>query len=136
MAKRAAGEISMNLVKPDSLEVLYFGCKDVAGHYLYSKFTPNMRYESTPWGKHLDGGLLANNFNTTPTGKVSVSHKDGWTAIAFWDRSGDSRGGSNSVFLIASDVTGDQLLAMARVQWPEIFDRWGRTGLELRIEPL
>jgi hypothetical protein len=123
----------------EGVEVLYFGCYRVPGHCLYSKVTPNMRYEATPWGNSLDSGLLTDDYygaDTEPTGKVVVRHKDGWTAIAFWDRSGDSRPGSNTAFLAKADMTGEELLALARVQWPEVFDRRPGGWPPLKIDEL
>lgn len=118
-------------------EVLFFGCRDVPGHYLYAR-GKSIQYESSPWGTALDGGILTPDYyhaDKTITGEVAVAHKNGWTAIAFWDRSGDSRPGSNSAFLISEIITGDELLDLARQQWPEIFSRPDFPTLKFKLVP-
>ncbi len=124
-----------------SNEVLFFGCAGVPGHYLYGRGMRSLEYESSPWGMNLDSGLLASKEqrrsyeyanSTKPTGEyvvakkdgwTAVAKKDGWTAVAFWDRSGDSRPASNSAFLIAKDISGEELLSLAAEQFPRIFAR-------------
>lgn len=58
-----------------------------------------------------------------PQGKALVHHRDGWTALAFWDRTGDSRGNSCSVFVLEGDLDFDQALAAAGKLFPEVFER-------------
>lgn len=107
--------------------VIFFGCDSLPGrcnpgHYVKDRRNPRRSYEQTPWGTALDGGLLAG-VPDQVTGRVVVTKKDGWTSLAFWDRSGDSRGASNSAFMIAEDVSAERLLGLSREQWPEIFGR-------------
>lgn len=108
-------------------EVLFFGCYGSPGHGLNSPRTGYLRYDSTPWGNKLDGGLLTDDYykeaHKGVLGAVKVHHKDGWTAIAFWDRSGDSRGGSNTAFLVAAHMTGEELFELARQQWAKVCTR-------------
>lgn len=66
----------------------YFGCDGQAGHYM---FAPSMRTDfhfarKNPWGIDIDGGLLKGTKE-----KFIVAHKDGWTALAFWDNTVDTR---------------------------------------------
>ena len=103
------------------IEVLYFGCLREAGHYLHSKPYRRLNYEGTPWGVWLDTGLLPK--GEQYDGQVFSAKKDGWTAIAFWDRSVDTRPGSNSAFLVQADIPTDELMRLAREQWPEVFSR-------------
>jgi hypothetical protein len=108
-------------------EVLFFGCLDVPGHFLYSK-RRRINYEDSPWGTKLDGGLLTDDYaraNTQVTQPFIEAHKAGWTAVAFWDRSGDERPGSNSAFLVEADMSAETLLRLSREQWPEVFNRRG-----------
>ena len=114
---------------PIGLEVFFFGCYLVTGHYLYRRGGRHVDYTACPWGTNLDTGLLISRKDkyarpdTEPTENYTVARKDGWTAISFWDRSGDSRPGSNSAFLVAADVSDKELLALAKAQWPDIFSR-------------
>jgi hypothetical protein len=111
-------------------EVLFFGCYSnvrpgyyAAGHYLYSKHRRADARTDTPWGYKLDGGLLEGHGNKFQDDKYVVAKLDGWTAVSFWDNSGDSRGASNSAFVVHADITGEELLKLAREQWPEVFNR-------------
>lgn len=103
-------------------EVLYFGCLRAVGHFLHRTLNREVRFECQPWRNNLDGGLL-DSLPRQTEGVVVTAKKDGWTVIAFWDRSVDSRGNSNSAFLIQGDVTAEELLELARNQWPEVFSR-------------
>lgn len=58
-----------------------------------------------------------------PQGRALLHHRDGWTALAFWDRSCDSRGNSNSAFILEGEHDFDAALARARTLFPEIFER-------------
>lgn len=100
-------------------EVLYFGCYRDVGHDLRSKRNPRIRWNETAWGSSIDGGCF-------PDGRVwgvHVAKKDGWTALAVQDNSVDTRPGSHSTFVCAADITGKELLALAKEQWPEVFGR-------------
>lgn len=108
------------------IEVLYFGCLGEAGHYLKSK-SRNIRSHETPWGVYLDGGILK---GRTGSGQIVVDHKDGWTAIDFCDYSVDTRGGSHSAFIVAVELPGEEVLRLAKEQWPEVFSRKGFPQLE------
>ena len=57
-----------------------------------------------PWG-HVDGVLLWNSGSHADVpnreqaqGAAALRYKDGWTSLAWWDRSGDARYGSNTAF--------------------------------------
>lgn len=105
------------------------------GHFLHGKARRcRDTYEGIPWGHALDAGLLAPGdeyfrCDTTPDGKTKFCQLDGWSAVAFWDRSGgDTRPGCNSVFLTNATIGEVELLDLARRQWPEV---WGRAGFPL-----
>lgn len=105
------------------LEVWFFGCIGEPGHYLHR---PDGRIEWTrvhPWGSKIDGGLCGGNKYNIPDGVTYEHHKDGWTAVALWDRSGDSRPASNSVFLVWANASTAEILSAARQQWPQVFTR-------------
>lgn len=93
----------------------YFGCWRQSGHYFFTEGMASAResYNATkarlPWDR-IDGALY-------PSGEQSeaaLHHAGGWTALAMADRTVDSRGGSNSVFLFKDTLTFDQALARAR----------------------
>lgn len=126
--------------------VWFFGCNEVSGHYLFLSANgfvsrPN-EYPPAgcPW-KHLDGNLAPR--STTPTasdkfgscygrpttyevpqGHAALHHKDDWTALAFWDRTGDTRGASNSVFLTHDVCDFDEMVRRSREAFPTIWARF------------
>ncbi len=105
------------------MRAYYFGCVEQAGHYMH---TPDLRHDwefmrTNPWGNKIDGGLVPKR-----EGRFAITRKDGWTALAFVDNTVDSRPGSNSAFLAEGDFDLDQMLAIAKEQFPAI---WKRCGL-------
>jgi hypothetical protein len=118
-------------VKAPAPKVFYFGCMGKKGHRLYDADGEDMhRIVTTPWGSYPDGtlcpeGLVLRNLgeasNAQPEGKALLHHKDGWTALGFWDRSGDDRWNSNSNFLVRGTYTFDEMLALAKEQFRGIF---------------
>jgi len=110
------------LVSGAWLEVLYFGCLGQVGHYLHTKSSRSLRSESTPWGDTLDGGVIP---ERSTYGILYTGKKGGWTAIAAWDNSVDTRPGSHSTFVVAADISTEEILHLAREQWPEVFSRRG-----------
>lgn len=111
------------------LDVWCFGCIGQPGHYLRR---PNRRLcfdgKAQPWGWDLDGGLCEGEKRQRTDGTTWEHHKDGWSAVAFWDQSGDERGASCTVFLVQAEASRDQILEAARIQWPEV---WNRPGFPL-----
>lgn len=105
----------------------YFGCVGDEGHYLWDAGLTKQRikviYEGQPWGVEIDSGLCPKG-SSGPEGIARLHQRDGWTAIAFWDRSEDSRPGSNSVFLFQELLTFDEALARARATFQTIFARF------------
>lgn len=124
--KHSSAAPALGVAVGSPLEVWSFGCIGEPGHYLRR---PNGRHEwnekAQPWGWKLDGGLCEGNPCGPLDGKTWEHHKDGWTAVALWDRSGDSRGASCTVFLVHAEATTEQIIAAARIQWPQIFNRRG-----------
>lgn len=122
-------------------EVAYFGClrgaygHREAGHHLYRmvdgrlQSLPWTAIDLTPWGKAIDSSLApcsspSRHSREMKQGWALLHQADGWTALSFWDRSGDSRGNSNSTFLVEETTSFDDLLARARETWPQLFDRF------------
>lgn len=107
-------------------EVYFFGQYGSAGHYLHYK-GKKRTIDEQPWGDHIDGGPLKQyRIPDDPKAREwCCDRKDGWTLIAIWDRSGDSRPGSHSTFIIEADIPSQDLWTLARAQWPEVFKRPG-----------
>lgn len=111
---------------------LYFGCWGEAGHYLW---TPDHRSEhrvtnfdlNRLFRGEIDSGFCPK-LDDQPQGVAALHHaRDGnardYTALAFWDRTGDSRGNSNSCFIFDGTLTAEEVLARARKVFPELMAR-------------
>lgn len=112
------------------MRCFYFGVWDKggAGHYLHVPGGTASRREAErvlPFAMHiLDSHLLPQEGPQTE-GIVYRSLINGWTVLSFWDRSGDSRGRSNSAFIMDGDYATLAGLAIARERFPAIFARFG-----------
>lgn len=57
-------------------------------------------------------------------GRARMHWFEGWSILAFWDRTGDHRGGSMSCFLASEILSFDELVAAAREAYPTIWKRF------------
>jgi hypothetical protein len=112
------------------MKVFYFGCYDDKGHYALAADGLGLRYsaeerdfvKNNPWSYKIDGGLCRSWPQTE--GEALIHHKDGWTALSFWDRSIDSRPGSNSNFLAEGTYTFAEMVEIATKNFPSIMKRF------------
>lgn len=115
-------------------DVLYFGCIDSAGHYLweFAGGRPRILSCRDPRCRMLSrfDGLLC---PADATEGVALRHDiHGYGVLAYWDRSVDSRPGSSSAFFLKGSHSNDELLAEARRAFPGVFKRIdGRFSVEL-----
>lgn len=56
-------------------------------------------------------------------GQFALHHRDGWTALAWWDRSGRNGFWSNAGLYAQGTFTADEMLAMGAVQFPNVMRR-------------
>lgn len=108
--------------------LIYFGCGDRPGHFFWKperfphRFGPDPRHHlpTFPW-EHVDGTLPPQDDRTEG---VAVAHyANGWTALAWWDYSVDSRGGCNSALFVNEHVTPKRLIELGREHFPAVFER-------------
>lgn len=107
------------------MKPFYFGCWSPArcGHYLFDQeghHADERRVPGLPIRPTLlDGGLL---FGVPDVeGNAVLFHGRGCTLLSFWDRSGDSRGASNSSFILPDLLTFESAVEAAELAFPE---RW------------
>ncbi len=111
------------------MQVYYFGVWNAGqtGHHLHTRsgrFASRDTERALPFALHiLDSNLLPQEGDQVQ-GVVHRSVINGWTVLTFWDRSGDSRGNSNSAFVLEGEHTADAGLAIAREMFPHIFGRF------------
>lgn len=127
------------------MRIFYYGCRNnTPGHYWFKPGFINADKEAAgdsthskgtevgcvPWRWDVDGGLqpmVSSKKGKTwyaPEGKALRHVKDGWTALAFWDYSVDSRMGSCSTFVAEGEFKFDQMLEGAKQNFPEVFERF------------
>lgn len=109
--------------------IFYFGCWHDVGHFMRA---PNKHADShreaaefawkNPWSHDIDGRLCPD--GSQIEGRALIHHKEGWTALSFWDRSVDKRRGSNSNFLAKGDHSFETMLTLAEEYFPDILKRY------------
>lgn len=106
----------------------YFGCHGQAGHFLWGPGMGKIWREEhiLPLPLHasvLDGGYAPQ--GPEVEGLALLHRVHDWTVLAFWDRSVDTRGKCNSVFLFQPNtLTFEQAVEHARVIFPEVYSRF------------
>ena len=114
----------MGYLSGDEMRIYYFGCKEESGHFLWKPnqiTTAHYQLSGLPW-KYIDTALCPQ--TTSQQGVAKIHHKDGWTAMAFWDKSIDSRPGSNSVFFYEDLLEYDQMIEAFEEHFPNIYNRF------------
>jgi len=71
----------------------------------------------------LDGGLLPPNLPQTQ-GRTELIHLQEWTIITFWDRTADTRGKSNSAFVIRGHLDFTEAIKVTKEHYPQIWERF------------
>ncbi len=112
------------------MKVAVFGCIGQPGHVWHPWDVRAHLRGRCPWpcpdgtlAPTLPAGLRDR--REAPQGVAALHHKDGWTALSFWDRSGDHRGGSNTTFVVDETLDFDAMLSRAQADWPALFARFG-----------
>lgn len=57
-------------------------------------------------------------------GHAKLTHHKGWTILSFWDRTGDSRGNSNSAFIEQGEHSFDDMVEKAKKEYGWIWERF------------
>jgi hypothetical protein len=124
-------------------EMFYFGPLYESGHYMYRENGQTVYSEDRkdiPWqGWDIDGKLQPGCFvdrgrwdhrGPENEGEALLHHKDGWTALSFWDRTIDTRYGCNSTYIAEGILTFEQMVELAKARFPK---RWGMMKFEVRL---
>lgn len=132
------------LPKPLKEYPLYFGVWDPAmerGHFLFSPSGTHVfsdhqaQLPQRLQDHHLDSGYCRGvRSRRNPPDKEQVQglarlHRvEGWTLIAFWDRSGDSRFASNSALLVFGEHTFEEMVGIFEKSYPKQWSRLQAAG--------
>jgi len=117
------------------IETYYFGCYGRLGHYLYERGGSNCErrlpndFPVRP--QQLDTGFLPKGGQQIE-GIAHLYHVNGWTVVSFWDRTVDSRHGSNSSFVVRGVLDFDAVMAAAKEAFPEVCERF---TFDVRLPP-
>ena len=111
----------------DSKKIYFFGVSNVQnkGHYLHREGLHIAWHDNRflPFNSNiLDGGLMPMD-KPQVQGELHLAVINGWTLLSMWDRSGDSRPGSNAVFLAEGNHTIDDMKSIATEKFPAIWKR-------------
>lgn len=114
----------------------FFGCWGEPGHLFWASGRRGLRSAgfrpppTVPW-RQVDCKLTPPTHHLRhldvdrrePQSVALLHHKAGWTALAMHDRTGDSRGASNSVFLFPRTLDFDEAVQAARDEFPAVVER-------------
>lgn len=118
------------------IEIYFFGCWRDVGHYMHVPDGRRCWDVATPWGHDIDSRLCPNGKNRDRRiadeveGHAAIHHKNGWTGLAWWDRSVDKRGACNAGLYARATLNAQQILAIGRAQFPSVF---GRFAYEIKV---
>lgn len=105
----------------------YFGCWNQAGHFLHDVSGHRMYQRVGPFESgDLDTTFAprrAPNYAREDDTITNLVYTNGWTVLAMWDNSIDTRGKSNAVFLIEGGYSTEEMWQKARESYPQIYKR-------------
>lgn len=105
----------------------YFGWVKYGGHGFLQRgesYCSPLYQDRVPWkAKELDCKLQPHDEFQTE-GITRIHYKNGWTAISFWDRSGDSRWNSNTSFIAEGIFSFNEMIEIAKDGFPNICKRF------------
>lgn len=110
--------------------MIYFGCMGDVGHHYHRPNGRIMSYSEGPFGTKIDGLFAPLTGGKQVQGVAQLVYENGWTVLAFWDRSFDIRPDSNSAFLAKGEHTFEQMVKMAKKEFPTV---WKRFKFEVRL---
>lgn len=121
--------------------MIYFGCYGEPGHAFFQsgpygpQGLPRVQRETLPWtASECDGNLQPGTAELKSPhkwkrserqveGVCRLHRRQGWTAMAFWDRSGDRRGNSCSVVMTDREYNFAEMVDAFRIEFPGIHAR-------------
>lgn len=139
-ASLRAGATTRSPAAAQNQRAYFFGCL-ILGHHLYGPRIAGqidrvdiVPASSTPWKlSEIDGNAQPNSAlyahtwqvpgEKQPLGVARLHHRAGWTMLSFWDRSMDTRYGSNGNFILEGTHDFTAACSTARSIWPELWER-------------
>lgn len=134
-------EMGMFPMTDQKPRMFYFGPWGEPGHHFFDEhgMWAHKEEDAIPWGHSIDGCLQPgckrgenghwDHYGDPETeGMALLHHKDGWTALSFWDRSVDNRFASNSNYFAEGIFTFGQMVEMAKTRFAS---RWNVMKFEV-----
>lgn len=130
----------------DNIKMFYFGPWDRPGHYLFDERGYSVRNSDRgglPWHETgycnkpmIDGHLQPRGPKSypydkgteLPQGVAALHHLNGWTALSFWDRSVDARGGCNSTYFAEGNFTFKEMVELSSTRFAY---RWNKMAFQV-----
>lgn len=118
-----------------TVEAYYFGCWERSGHFWRGKNPYTTEHEILqkvpPALKHIDGrfcpGAVPGDSyarrRPEVEGEAALHHVDGWTVLAWWDRSVDHRGACNSNIVARGTFDFTIMIEIGKAQYPRVITR-------------
>lgn len=115
-------------------KLFFFGCWTNLGHHLFNTRAISVSADRAglPWAEpdmdQCPGWRKSKDVNFPEDqqieGRAKLHHKDGWTALAWWDRSVDHRYGSNAGLYAQGTFTADEMIQLGQTYFPHVFVRF------------
>jgi hypothetical protein len=116
---------------PVKIPMVYFGCWGRSGHYMWTPFGHHANEDRLPralQSRAIDCKYPGGDRKEQPVNRARVVVVDGWTVLAFWDRSQDGRGNSNAAFLLEGEHDFARMVFEAERRFPDVFKRIVASG--------
>lgn len=113
--------------------MIYFGCIGSPGHFIWDECGRTSYYDTHPFPNAVGSPeALVPAGHSGPEGLAALVHKNGWTALAFCDRSVDTRKGCVSVFALRGGDDWDfaKMVEEAKRVFPRV---WKRFKFEVKL---
>lgn len=130
--EKVVGGLSLQMAVLESKkkppDVFFFGCrKDETGHYWTCPYGQEARMPD-----RIDAVYAPRDHHQRECeqGVCRTVFTHGWTITAWWDRSQDKRGASNSALAAQGRFSFDEMIAAGRVKYPWAFERMTFTLVE------
>ncbi len=109
-------------------DVFHFGYKQGAGHcWQTANGRESQKVAQAAVGERLsweiDSRYCPPKSDGQTQGAARLSKVNDWTVLAWWDRTGDARGNSNSCIVARGEHGFDEMLALANQHFPGLMQR-------------
>lgn len=108
-------------------KIYYFGYSEHGGHGYSGPRGAMVLHDERELlipGALIDTGFCPKTTGYEDQGIALMRYHGDWTVMSFWDRSGDKRHQSNSNFIYRGKCSFDEMCALAKLEFPDIWKRF------------